>query len=136
MVPKILSTSSSPNCCGPATIIKSPDGLVTAAWLSQKIEDFRQADDVFELAFAKNIFIVGAKTQKIEQQVAALLSSWDSALSFAAALEDQVEGPCYAAGGKCYPVWKLYPDTQDAFFIATIPSTVDEYEDDSDTFIS
>lgn len=85
----MLPIPSQPDYCGPATITKSPDGQVTGAWLSQKIEYFKIINDVFEQAFVKHFFIANAKTKDVDKQLAASLSNWRSTRSFAPGSKDQ-----------------------------------------------
>jgi hypothetical protein len=125
--PKVISQCPNESFSGPATVIKSNEGRVTSEFLSQTVKRFKKTDDVFHEVFLKTIVVVGAEIQNIDDSVSGLLSEWNARLSFAPTTREQSEGPCYIIDGRCYAVWKLFPDTQGAFFVATLPAGHNKY---------
>ncbi|KAJ5113150.1 amidase [Penicillium angulare] len=118
---------------GPCTLIRilSPD--VTSQDLHQ-IQETLSRDDVWTGGFLQHvIFNLQGSPRPIQLSTDArrITKGWHGSVSFMSGLDTELEdiptGPYYYNAGQLHKVYRLYPDTVEAFTSSTIQSLNDPY---------
>lgn len=116
----------------PATVMLADDGL-TEAQIKSNIARFEKDDDVWDRSFLETLLLVcPSKTIcQVSSPIATYLTSIgtkrlglvDATL---AGLQRLTHGPYFASPHGLFPVWKLLPDSQNAF-VATLVQNERQY---------
>lgn len=110
----------------PITIMPNANSSITAQWLKDMVDSYKEADDVFTDSFLKHIFIISSvslPSPTMNPSIRDALKSWGADLTVIQLYNRGVPlGPYYAAGPYLHRISRLYRDTQEAFVFGTIPS--------------
>ncbi|KAK7402617.1 hypothetical protein QQX98_011629 [Neonectria punicea] len=119
----ILGSATAGPC---AVILQREEPRITAHWLQETVDRWHRADDVFHPGFLETVIFV--REEHIPEPVLdkdswkLLDNKWKSQVAFAVAdREDIAEGPYYVRDGALHTVWRLFPDTHEAFMTAMLP---------------
>lgn len=102
----------------------------TASVLQAILGDFKTKDDVWSRDFIGTIIVQTTETDfkltENDKDILRSLGANDIHLLYNGAAEVQLpQGPYFLHHGQLYQAYRLYPDTADAFIVATIPDEGD-----------
>ncbi|KAL7955734.1 amidase signature domain-containing protein [Trichoderma compactum] len=101
------------------TILTIDDRFPTASVLQTILDDFRTKDDTTE---------INLQLTENDKNILRSLGANDIHLFYNSAAEDQLpQGPYFLHHGQLYEAYRLYPDTADAFVVATVPDDGDGF---------
>jgi len=111
--------------------------VLTLQHLLQKIEEFQSGDDVWTSFFLQTV-IVQAKTANplsVSPEADNTLQSFGTRTVHVLSSSSEehhtfAEGPYFMSDGKLHAAYLLYPDTSEAFIVATV-STADPFRFES-----
>ena len=97
--------------------------VVTADWIQQCVEHFKESDDVFQSPFLQGVIFSGARNEpSISLDATRLLESfgmqWHRFL-FSDSGDPPAPGPYVLLDGRIYEPYMLYEDVHGAFFCST-----------------
>ncbi|KAH8129887.1 amidase signature domain-containing protein [Trichoderma asperelloides] len=116
------------------TILTIDGQFPNASELQATLDDFSTKDDVWSRDFIGTMIVqtteIDRKLTGNDKDMLRSLGASDVRLFYNGAAEAQLpQGPYFLHYGQLYQAYRLYPDTADAFIVATVP-------DDSDSFRS
>jgi hypothetical protein len=114
----------------PLTIVALGASQLSVQVLQDKLSTFNATDDVFSPLFLHTVlFTTDDSITEIEEDVVALLVNWGCSVvySISSPSRNFLEGPYFHNSAGLFQAWKLFPDYQEAFILATIPSQKDKY---------
>lgn len=98
--------------------------IITSQLLQGIIQQDLQDDDVLCASFMRSVMLVTQETS-LDPEALQVLSSFGCKRLFLANT-DLGKGPYFYSSNGIYRVFRLYPDTHDAFVTSTIPSPSDK----------
>ena len=85
------------------------------------ISGYKEYDDVFSAKFLKSILLVTTE-QTVAAEVLRLFGSWGCRTVYLIPPKEALlEGPLFFSSSGIFKAWRLYPDTQEAFVMSTVP---------------
>ena len=109
---------------GPPIVLWPPTAPVTRNWVSAIIREWQRIDDVFHLGFTRNVIL--ARTSPSQQITLAddflpLLDDWNAQMNYVVSTQKVLPpGPYLVWNEAIHAVLRLFPDTQEAFMVATV----------------
>ncbi|KAK2747761.1 hypothetical protein FQN57_001791 [Myotisia sp. PD_48] len=113
----------------PCTVITIPQSATVQDVLSDSIEKFGRLDDVWSLSFLQNVVLQSSSPEEsIRQQAEALLRPYNTSSVYITPISSRTinDGPYFLHMGNLHPAYRLVPDYNGAFTVATVP-TEDPY---------
>ncbi|KAK0668812.1 hypothetical protein QBC41DRAFT_346816 [Cercophora samala] len=98
-----------------------PEGPISCQSLQKAIQEDLQNDDVLSSSFLRSIVLVTEETS-LDRETLGLLSSLGCERVFLVADTNVGKGPLFFSCRGIFRVFRLYPDTHDAFVTSVIPS--------------
>lgn len=94
------------------------------------LDDFRTKDDVWSRDFIGTIIVqtteIDLQLTENDKNILRSLGANDIRLFYNSAAEVKLpQGPYFLHHGQLYEAYRLYPDTADAFIVATVPDDGD-----------
>ena len=105
-------------------VIDSQGVSITEGWIQQCIDHYQSTDDVFQIAFLQGVIFQAMEEKVIEvtESAQAFLAGkgmqWFHCFPLAANRSKLHSGPYVILDGHLREVWRLYNDTNGAFFSA------------------
>jgi hypothetical protein len=97
--------------------------------LEEEIAKFESQDDVFsrdflsEVVFTHGLSSSSTIETELDVEVLGLLKSYGVSQYHFQGAQIWPAGPYFSDGSNLLEAWKLYPDTSEAFYLATVPDS-------------
>ena len=104
-----------------------PNGLtpVTAEWIQMKVKEYKDCDDVFDMAFLAIVLLLGTGDGHIDltQEAQDYLTSHGNERVVSLSSSRLMPGPYAVVGRELRDVWKLADDFNGACMTTLVPRT-------------
>lgn len=105
-------------------IVRNITSPVTPEFLQMTIDRFEQEDDVWSRDFLESVIFVALTVTELADDVLHLAKA-KGVKNIYTSTDSPREGPYWLSRGSLNQVYRLYPDTAEAFIVSTIQSAND-----------